>query len=145
MNRELEEDIKTLKVRENLQIKLTDKALTDLKLLAYEAGLGSAGELISSFIGDLTGWHSNGSDERMYAEQWFERTYGHIDYEYPFLYHLFNEDYSRPGDFEELLEDPSVLDDVYETYEAEAGGRTIIDIDECKKILKDLIEKEVIL
>lgn len=34
----------------------------------------TVGELIENFIGDLVcGTYSNGSDERMYAEQWFER------------------------------------------------------------------------
>lgn len=48
----------------------------DYKSLAYLAGNHNmdVSELIENFVNDLIdGSHTNGSDERMYAEQWFER------------------------------------------------------------------------
>ena len=65
-------EIEIIKPR-TLEIKLSD---ADVKRLAEKAGAHglSVAELLKAFIGDLVcGTYSNGSDERMYAEQWFER------------------------------------------------------------------------
>ena len=50
------------------------------------------GELLENFINDLIiGERSNGSDERMYAEQWFQRYWFSIDYgTSSFLSYLYN-------------------------------------------------------
>lgn len=67
-----EQEITTIKERE-IKINLSD---ADLKRLWEKSGsVGmTAGELLASFVGDLVcGTYTNGSDERMYAEQWFER------------------------------------------------------------------------
>ena len=48
----------------------------DVKRLAEKSGEGglTISELLENFIGDLVdGTYSNGSDERMYAEQWYQR------------------------------------------------------------------------
>lgn len=55
--------MKTDRVRENFGISLTDKQYSNLKLMAFEVGCKNTGDFIQSFIGDLTGWASNGSDE----------------------------------------------------------------------------------
>lgn len=71
-NQNQKEEIKTIKPR-NIEIKLSDADCDRLSNLCGECGL-SVGELLANFIGDLVGGtYSNGSDERMYAERWFER------------------------------------------------------------------------
>ena len=66
------EEIKTIRER-NITVKLSDADCNRLARKCGEHGL-TVGELIENFIGDLIGGtHSKGSDEKMYAEQWFER------------------------------------------------------------------------
>jgi hypothetical protein len=67
-----EHEISTIKEKE-LKINLSDADMLRLWKKAGSVGM-TAGELLASFIGDLVdGTYSNGSDERMYAQQWFER------------------------------------------------------------------------
>lgn len=69
---EQRKEIETIKER-TIKIKLSDADCERLALKAGNSGL-SVSELLENFIGDLVdGTYSNGSDERMYAEQWFER------------------------------------------------------------------------
>ena len=74
---------------------------SDCELLSRKCGACgiTVGELIQSFIGDLIdGTYSNGSDERMYANQWFDRC-GFGMYEEPtLLSHLLCEGYN-PEDY----------------------------------------------
>lgn len=62
------------RIRErNITVKLSDKDCDSLLRKCGEYGL-TVGELIENFIGDLIGGErSNGSDEEMYADQWFDR------------------------------------------------------------------------
>lgn len=54
-------------------LELTDDDVTRLANKAASAGM-SMGELLASFVGDLVcGSHTNGSDERMLAQSWFDR------------------------------------------------------------------------
>lgn len=65
-------EIATIKKR-NISISLSD---ADCERLAIKAGLVglTVDELLRNFIGDLVdGTYSNGSDERMYANDWYER------------------------------------------------------------------------
>ena len=65
-------EIETIKPR-TITINLSD---ADVKRLAEKSGEGglTISELLENFIGDLVdGTYSNGSDERMYAEQWYQR------------------------------------------------------------------------
>lgn len=58
---------------ETITVNLSD---ADVKRLAEKSGEGglTISELLENFIGDLVdGTYSNGSDERMYAEQWYQR------------------------------------------------------------------------
>ena len=66
------EEIKTIRER-NVVIKLSD---ADVKRIADRAGAAglTVAELLESFIGDLVcGTYNNGSDEREFADNWFER------------------------------------------------------------------------
>ena len=139
--KEQNEDLKSMKVREDLKVSLTDKALIELKALAYKAGFKSPGELLSSFIGDLTGWgYTNGSDERDYAERWYERSFGMREYEAYFIYHLYNTDFTL-ADMEALLEDEEYFEEIYQYYLDDNEGKATQTKEECKKLVKELFEK----
>lgn len=67
-----QQEIATIKER-TIKLKLSDADVDRLAMKAAEAGM-TMEELLVSFIGDLVcGTYSNGSDERMYAEAWYER------------------------------------------------------------------------
>lgn len=67
-----EAEIQTIKER-NFKLKLSDADVERLFIKAGGAGL-TVSELLENFIGDLLdGTYSNGSDERDYAERWFDR------------------------------------------------------------------------
>lgn len=69
-------------------MKLSDADCDRLVRKCGEHGL-TVGELIENFIGDLVGGtYSNGSDERMYANQWFERCWFGISPKQTLLNHL---------------------------------------------------------
>ncbi|HEX2938874.1 MAG TPA: hypothetical protein VHO66_08145 [Ruminiclostridium sp.] len=72
MRKEQQKEIATIKPR-TITIELSDADVD--RLCGKAGGVGmTASELIESFIGDLVdGTYSNGSDERDYAEQWFDR------------------------------------------------------------------------
>ena len=133
---EQNEDIKTDKVREDLKVNLTDKEYTNLKLMAYKVGFKSPGALLSSFVGDLTGWNSNGSDEREIADSWFERAFGM--WKGYFKYHLFNYDYSLDS-MKDMIEDTELFEEVYADYKAE-NDKDIESKEDCLKLLKEIVE-----
>lgn len=67
-----QEEIKTI-CKRTLELELSD---ADVRRISKKAGaVGfTVAELLQSFIGDLVdGTYSNGSDERMYAQKWFDR------------------------------------------------------------------------
>lgn len=67
-----EKEIKTIRKRK-LELELSDADVKRISEKAGAAGL-TVSELLQNFIGDLVcGTRTNGSDERMYAEQWFDR------------------------------------------------------------------------
>lgn len=136
---ESNEDIETRKPRD-IALSLTDKQLSNLKLLAYKAGFASAGELLESFVGDLTEWHSNGSDERECADKWFNRAFGSSDYYSNFRYHLFNYDYTI-SDMQDMLDDEEFFEEVYSDYVAETPSKTNETKEACLSLLKNLIQK----
>ena len=69
---EQQKEIETIRERK-ITVKLSDADCDRLARKCGEHGL-TIGQLIENFVGDLVGGtYSNGSDERMYAEQWFER------------------------------------------------------------------------
>lgn len=72
MREQQEKEIATIKER-TFKLRLSDEDIKRLWKKARKVGM-TASELLTSFIGDLVdGTYSNGSDERMYAEQWFDR------------------------------------------------------------------------
>ncbi len=69
---EQQKEIATIKPR-SIMLNLSDADVGRLYVKAGESGLTPA-ELLQNFIGDLLdGTYSNGSDERAYANDWFER------------------------------------------------------------------------
>ncbi len=67
-----QEEIKTIKPR-TITLQLSDADVKRLSIKSGGVGL-TPSELLKSFIGDLVdGTYSNGSDERMYANEWFDR------------------------------------------------------------------------
>ena len=67
-----EAEIATIKER-NIALSLSDADFRRLWEIAEKAGM-TAGGLLASFVGDLVGGtYTNGSDERMYAQSWYER------------------------------------------------------------------------
>lgn len=67
-----QKEIATIRER-TFTLKLSDADVDRLALKATEAGM-EMGELLANFVGDLVGGtYSNGSDERMYAQNWYER------------------------------------------------------------------------
>ena len=140
--KEQKEDLETDKIREDIKLMLTDKQYNVIKLLAYKANFNDAGEFLASFVGDLTEWHSNGSDERDYADQWYRRAYGYVDYYSYFRYHLFNYDYCI-DDMKKMLENEDYFEEVYEEYKNESCSQQKLESkDDCKKLLKELIEAD---
>lgn len=81
------DDVKTDRIRDDMAISLKDEQYSNLKLKAYQAGFKNPGDFIQSFVADLTGWCSNGSDERDLAGQWYERAYGMSEFYY--FFHIF--------------------------------------------------------
>lgn len=87
MREQQEKEIATIKER-TFKLRLSDE---DVKRLWEKVGMVgmTAGELLTSFVGDLVdGTYSNGSDERMYAEQWFDRCGFAYEAEKTFLRYL---------------------------------------------------------
>jgi len=69
---EQQKEIATIKER-TITVKLSDADCARLMDKCGACGL-TVGELIENFIGDLVcGTYSNGSDEREYANRWFDR------------------------------------------------------------------------
>jgi hypothetical protein len=85
-----EKEIATIKPR-TFEIRLSD---ADYQRIAEKAAIAemSVEELLESFIGDLVnGTYTNGSDERMHANDWYERCgYGCFE-KSTFLHYLINE------------------------------------------------------
>ncbi len=140
--KEQNEDLKTECVREDLKLSLTNKQYSNLKLKAYQAGFKNPGDFIQSFIGDLTGWASNGSDERDLAGQWYERAHGMSDFYYYFRHFLFNYDYNLVM-ISELLVDEDYFEGVYEEYAEQAWGKDVQSKEDCIQLLKEIVEAGV--
>lgn len=99
---EQKKEIATIKERK-ITVKLSDADCDRLARKCGEHGL-TIGELIENFVGDLVGGtYSNGSDERMYADQWFERCWFGMFPEPTLLHHLLCRGYD-PEDYLDTLE-----------------------------------------
>lgn len=92
-NNQQDLEIKTIKER-IIKLNLSD---ADCERIAQKAGKHklTVGELLENFIGDLVdGTYSNGSDERYYAEQWFERCWFGLFPDETLLKYLLDWDYN---------------------------------------------------
>jgi hypothetical protein len=74
----------------SMTLQLTDKQYKALLHYTFKAGLKRPEELLESFIGDLSGWHRNGSDEEEKADEWFQRAYGGFGGSSSFLFYLYS-------------------------------------------------------
>lgn len=132
------EDIKTNKVREEIKLSLTDKQVEEITKMALEVGYKNPGELIEALIGDLTTWHSNGSDEKMYAEQWYDRAFGiWKETRRYFRYFLFEEGYCIDDQIV-LLDNEEEFEEAYQQYvdRYEWEGKELDSKEECISIMK---------
>lgn len=99
---EQKKEIETIKERKII-VKLSDADCNRLVRKCGECGL-TIGELIENFIGDLVdGTYSNGSNERNFAEHWFERCWFGMFPEPTLLNHLLCFGYD-PEDYLDLLD-----------------------------------------
>lgn len=101
----------------NIIVKLNDEECRRLIEKCGEHGL-TVGELVENFICDLVGGdRTNGSDERMYAGQWFDRCWFGSFPEDTLLRHLLYEGFD-PEDYVKALdgieEDENDLQDAQE-------------------------------
>ena len=107
-------EISTIKPR-TVSLKLSD---ADCERIAKKAGAAgiTVSELLENFIGDLVcGTYSNGSDERDYALQWYERC-GFGMFPDATLIRYLIEDWQEDTFIEDLEEIQSMKDDI-EYYE----------------------------
>lgn len=87
----------------NITVKLNDEECRRLIEKCGEHGL-TVGKLVENFICDLVGGSlSNGSDERMHAEQWFDRCWFGMFPEDTLLRHLLYEGFD-PEDYINALD-----------------------------------------
>ena len=102
LKKEQQKEIETIRERK-ITVKLSDADCDRLARKCGEHGL-TIGELIENFVGDLVGGtYSNGSDERDYADQWFERCWFGMFPEPTLLNHLLNLGY-EPEHYLDMLE-----------------------------------------
>ena len=102
-----QKEIETIRERK-ITVKLSD---ADCDRLARKCGVHglTIGELIANFVGDLVGGtYSNGSDERDYADQWFERCWFGMFPEPTLLNHLLNLGY-EPEHYLDMLENVETI------------------------------------
>jgi hypothetical protein len=87
---EQEKEIQTIKER-TIKLKLSDADVERVFEKAGSVGL-SVEELLQNFIGDLVdGTYSNGSDERMYANEWLDRCWFKMFPEKTFIKYLLDD------------------------------------------------------
>ena len=99
---EQKKEIETIRERK-ITVKLSDADCDRLARKCGEHGL-TIGELIENFVGDLVGGtYSNGSDERDYADQWFERCWFGMFPKQTLLNHLLCWGY-EPKDYLDTLD-----------------------------------------
>ena len=134
--KEENEDLET-KGDKGVNVEMTDKEFDQINLLALKVGFKSAGQLLESFVGDLTEWHSNGSDERHMANDWFDRAFGiWKETRYFFRYHLYNNEIEA----EDFEDDEDYFEEVYNEYLEEADNKDHESKEQCIAIIKEIIK-----
>lgn len=142
---EQEREIATIKER-TLKLKLSD---ADCERIAKQAGRHglTVAKLLENFIGDLVGGtYSNGSDERDFADRWFERCWFGMFPENTLLRHLLECGY-EPEEYLELMEniadaeaDRKRAEEHPEDYDEEELSFLDDDIEIWEEKLKDMRE-----
>ena len=147
---QLQEEKKTIRPRK-IEINLSDADVKRVSKKVAKHGL-TVEELIENFIGDLVdGTNNNGSDERMYANEWFERCWFGTLPENNFLVYLLEYgkiefvveawqdiEYNKENLDDEVLDDcQKIIDQYWEDYmqhleEKECGAFD----EEMKKVLE---------
>lgn len=103
MGNQQQKEMKTIRKRQ-ITVKLSDADCDRLVDLCGRYNLG-VGELLENFIGDLVeGTYSNGSDERAYAKEWFERCWFSLQPEQTLLNHLLSWGY-EPEDYLDMVDE----------------------------------------
>lgn len=109
MGNQQQKEIKTIRERQ-ITVKLSDADCDRLVDLCGRYNLGVS-ELLENFIGDLVGGtYSNGSDERAYAREWFERCWFSLQPEQTLLNHLLSWGY-EPEDYLVMVDEIKLLKD----------------------------------
>lgn len=110
-------EIETIKER-TIKLQLSDADCDRIAEKAGKAGLTVA-ELLQNFIGDLVGGtYSNGSDERDYADRWFDRCWFGMFPENTLLRHLLEWNYDV-DDFVTAWEEKEYAEEHPEEFEEE--------------------------
>ena len=140
---EQQKEIETIRERK-ITVKLSDADCDRLARKCGEHGL-TIGELIENFVGDLVGGtYSNGSDERDYADQWFERCWFGMFPEPTLLNHLLcwgydPKDYlSAMDNIETAKEEKKYLEEHPEEADEEEASYLDDDIADWEEELKDM-------
>ena len=131
-------EIETIKER-YIKLKLSD---ADCERVYNLCGMHNISfeELLENFIGDLVdGTYSNGSDERMYAEQWFERCWFGSYPETTLLSFLLDSGYDIYDNFLEVLDD---IDTGYGELELYKKDPTVFDEEEIEFLRDDIVDWE---
>lgn len=137
-------EIATIKER-NFTLKLSDTDVERVFQKAGGAGL-TVSELLQNFIGDLVGGtYSNGSDERDFAQQWFERCWFGAFPERTFTQYLIQTDQldfvlSLWDDIQVAKEELTYAFEHPEEYDAEEISALQEDITDWKKELNEIFE-----
>lgn len=114
---EQKKEIATIKER-TIKLQLSDADCDRIAEKAGKAGLTVA-ELLQNFIGDLVGGtYSNGSDERDYADRWFDRCWFGMFPENTLLRHLLEWGYDV-DDFVSAWEEKKYAEEHPEEFEEE--------------------------
>lgn len=124
-----QEEIKTVRER-NIVVSLSDADCERISRLCGAHGL-TVGQLIENFIGDLVdGTYTNGSDERMYAEKWFDRCWFGMFPDMTLLRYLllYSCDYDVDG-FLKLLEELDNVTDYWKQCQDDHEDLTEEDIE----------------
>lgn len=123
---EQKKEIETIKERK-ITVRLSDADCDRLARKCGEYGL-TIGELIENFVGDLVGGtYSNGSDERDYANKWFERCWFGMFPEETLLKFLLCTGYDVYDDFLEIIDD---IENEYAELEDYKKDQSVFDEEE---------------
>ncbi len=110
-------------LKRTISIRLYQDEVEELCRKSGKVGL-SIGELFENFVADLIcGTHTNGSDERMYIEQWFDRCYFSIMPEETFLSYLL-----EMQEIDSVLECWEILQELKELEEPDCYDKEELEI-----------------